>query len=320
MCYSALVRQDLQWLARHYGAEIAWEMFEALYRQRLEDPDIQFARALDVHVMRMQAEQARKCQAYIEAFRTNQARLWEQELFKQRKRLVDAQRKLQTKETKAARNDERIATGKIETLTNKLTTLRSGQLVDTDSRIFPKKYFVPIITSEGSRLVIRPMRYLCRLPGKPSDYDDRFDGTYNARRDNLNGFWSSVYGKSHAIMVIDSFYENVPTHLYEKRELAPGERETNQVLHFNPASGDPMTIACLWSHWTHASEPELYSFAAITDEPPPEVLATGHTRCVISIREENVREWLAPEGVSKERLEGILSERVAPYYEHRVAA
>ena len=41
---------------------------------------------------------------------------------------------------------------------------------------------------------------------------------------------------------------------------------------------------------------------------------------MISIREENVREWLAPEHVTKVRLEGILSERVAPYYEHRVAA
>jgi putative SOS response-associated peptidase YedK len=47
------------------------------------------------------------------------------------------------------------------------------------------------------------------------------------------------------------------------------------VLHFNPNSGVPMTIACVWSHWTHESEPELYSFAAITDDPPPEVLATG---------------------------------------------
>jgi putative SOS response-associated peptidase YedK len=320
MCYSALVRQDLQWLAKRYGAEIAWEMFEELYLKRLEDNDIQFARALDVHVLKMQSPAARKCQSYIEEYRTKQARIWEQELFKQRKRLVDAQRKLQTKETKAARNDERIATDKIETLTSKLTTLRSDQVSSDDSRIFPKKYFVPIITSDAGRLLIRPMRYLCRLPGKPSNYDDRFDGTYNARRDNLNGFWSSVYGKNHAIMVIDSFYENVPRHLYEKRELAPGERESNMVLHFNPNSGEPMTIACLWSHWTHESEPELYSFAAITDDPPPEILATGHTRCVIPIREDNVAEWLAPERVTKERLEGILSDRVTPYYEHRLAA
>jgi putative SOS response-associated peptidase YedK len=121
-------------------------------------------------------------------------------------------------------------------------------------------------------------------------------------------------------MVIDGFFENVPRHLYEKRELAAGERETNVVLHFNPNSGEPMTIACLWAHWTGEGEPELDSFAAITDEPPPEVLATGHTRCVISLKEENVREWLSPAGVSKDRLEQILSDRAAPYYEHRIAA
>ena len=320
MCYSALVRQDLLWLAKRYGAEIAWEMFEELYRRRLDDSDVLTARALDVHVMRMQSSVAQKCQSYIEAYRMKQAPIWEQELFKQRTRLVDAQRKLRAKETKAARNDERIATEKIATLATRLSLLRSDQINSTDSRIFPKKYFVPVITSDAGRLFIRPMRYLCRLPGKPSSYDDRFDGTYNARRDNLNGFWSSVYGKSHAIMLIDSFFENVPRHLYEKRTLAPGERESSVVLHFNPDSGEPMTIACLWSHWTHDSEPELYSFAAITDVPPAEILATGHTRCVIPIREENVREWLAAERVAKERLEQILSDRAAPYYEHRIAA
>jgi putative SOS response-associated peptidase YedK len=320
MCYSALVRQNLLWLARHYGAEVAWEMFEELYRQRAEGADIQVSRALDVHVLQMNDERARRSQAYIEQYRAARSRMWEQELFKQRKRLADAQRKLQTKETKSARNEERIATDKIAALAGKLSSLRSEQLRPDDSRIFPKKYFVPLIVSEGGRRLIRPMRYLCRLPGKPSNYDDRFDGTYNARRDNLGGFWSSLYGKNHGVMVIDSFFENVPRHLYEKRELAPGEKESNLVLHFNPNNGVPMTVACLWSHWTHPSEPELYSFAAITDTPPPEILATGHTRCVIALKEENVAEWLGPDQVSRARLEEILSDRQTPYYEHRIAA
>src|ERR1700732_1789714 len=112
MCYSALVRQNLAWLARHYGAEVAWELFQELFHQRLDDPDIQVARSLDVHVLQMADAQARPSQDYIEQYRTQQARACEQELFKQRKRLVDAQRKLQLKETKAARNDERIATDK----------------------------------------------------------------------------------------------------------------------------------------------------------------------------------------------------------------
>jgi hypothetical protein len=116
-----------------------------------------------VYVLKMQSDQARKCQSYIEEFRASQARLWEQELFKQRKRLADAQRKLQSKETKAARNDERISTDKIETLTAKLTSLRSDQLRSTDSRIFQTKYFVPIVY-----IVVfqpAPIQLLEHLPG-----------------------------------------------------------------------------------------------------------------------------------------------------------
>jgi putative SOS response-associated peptidase YedK len=320
MCYSALVRQNLAWLAKRYGAEIAWELFQELFRRRIDDSDIQFSRALDVHVLQMSDERARASQAHIEQYRANQARIWEQELFKQRKRLVDAQRKLQVKQTRAARNDERIATDKIALLTDKLIGLRSEQSLPDDPRIFPKKYFVPVITSDGDRRVIRPMRYLCRLPGKPPSFDEQFAGCYNARRDNLNGFWSSLYGRSHGVMVIDSFFENVPRHLYEKRALAAGEREQNVVLHFNPDTGVPMAIACVWPHWTSPGQPDLDSFAAITDEPPAEVSATGHTRCVIALKDANVGEWLAPTRTSKERLEEILSDRERPHYEHRIAA
>lgn len=56
----------------------------------------------------------------------------------------------------------------------------------------------------------------------------------NARRDNLNGFWSDVYGTQHGVMVVNSFYENVPLHLFEKRALGEVEKEQNLVLHFNP--------------------------------------------------------------------------------------
>ena len=52
--------------------------------------------------------------------------MWEQELFKQRKRLADAQRKLLTKETKSTRNDERVSTQKIQAPTAKLISLRSA--------------------------------------------------------------------------------------------------------------------------------------------------------------------------------------------------
>ena len=60
--------------------------------------------------------------------------------------------------------------------------------------------------------------------------------------------------------------------------------------------------------------------ADVTDEPPPEIAATGHQRCIISLKEENVREWLAPAGLSRDRLEAILGDKEVPYYEHGVAA
>ena len=70
-------------------------------------------------------------------------------------------------------------------------------------------------------------------------------------------------------------------HVFEKRELTPDEKQMNLVLHFNPQPAAEMLIVCLWSHWTHKTDPDLYSFAAVTDEPPPEVAATGHNRCII---------------------------------------
>jgi putative SOS response-associated peptidase YedK len=58
----------------------------------------------------------------------------------------------------------------------------------------------------------------------------------------------------------------------------------------------------------------------VTDEPPTEIAATGHQRCIISVREENVADWLNPQDVDTARLQQILSDRQAPYYEHRIAA
>ena len=75
-------------------------------------------------------------------------------------------------------------------------------------------------------------------------------------------------------MLATTFFENVSKHKVEGRELAEGEKEENVVLEFKPRGLDTIYVACLWSHWQEGDE-ELDSFAAITDEPPPEVAATG---------------------------------------------
>jgi putative SOS response-associated peptidase YedK len=64
--------------------------------------------------------------------------------------------------------------------------------------------------------------------------------------------------------------------------------------------------------------PEFYTFAAVTDDPPPEVAAVGHDRCIVPIREENIDAWLNPDPMNLSALMAILDER--PYYEHQLVA
>lgn len=121
-------------------------------------------------------------------------------------------------------------------------------------------------------------------------------------------------------MVISGFYENVPEHLYQHRDLAPGEREKNLVLEYDPKPSGDMLVACFWDHWTKPGEWCLDSFAAITDEPTPEVAAMGHQRTIITIQEKYLAEWLSPRTISKEQLERILTDKELPYFVHQIAA
>jgi putative SOS response-associated peptidase YedK len=81
-----------------------------------------------------------------------------------------------------------------------------------------------------------------------------------------------------------------------------------------------MHVACLWSRWSASGESDLLSFAAITDEPPAEVAAAGHDRCIIPIKPENIDAWLKPNPKNLESMYAILDDRDRPYYEHRLAA
>lgn len=63
-----------------------------------------------------------------------------------------------------------------------------------------------------------------------------------------------------------------------------------------------------------------YSFAAITDDPQPEVRDAGHMRCIVLIKPENIEAWLNPNPKNLKGLYDILDDRERPYYEHRLAA
>ena len=81
-------------------------------------------------------------------------------------------------------------------------------------------------------------------------------------------------------------------HRAEGRELQPGEAVQNVILEFRPQARQTMLLACLWSRWTAPGQPDLLSFAAITGEPPAEVAAAGHDRCIMPIKLGHLDAWL----------------------------
>lgn len=319
MCYSAQVEESFQRYVKQFGADIDIHEFVKLYAHRVEGSGARISKAIDANFASPATAEEKSIAEMIEAFDRQELSRLEQELFKQRKRLADAERKLKTSTTKAASENKRIATNKVKWMLKRIADIKRDELEPRDSRIFPGHY-APVMVIEDGRRVIKPMRYQCRPAGKPASYDRRYPGTYNARRDNLEGFWKGQFGHSHGIAIVNAFYENVSRHDLEDRELAPGEEAENVILEFRPQPQQDMLVACLWSHWQSEGEGDLLSFAAITDDPPAEVAAAGHDRCIIPIKPENVDAWLNPDSSNLDALYAILDDRERPYYEHRKAA
>lgn len=319
MCYSAQIRQDYRRFIREVGARIDIDEFVRLYWERQQGSGAKIPRAVDAMFAQPESADERRIAGWIADFDRAEASRLEQLLFMQRKRLADAERSLARKPTKAATESARIARGKIAWALGKLAQLRRRDPADEDARIFPG-WHAPLLACEDGQRVVRPMRYQCRLEGKPAAYDRKFPGTYNARRDSLGRFWKPLFGRRHGILAVEAFFENVPLHRVEQRELAPGEAERNVVLEFRPRPAQAMLVACLWSPWSAPGESGLLSFAAITDEPPPEIAAAGHDRCIVPIDPRNLEAWLNPDARDLAAQQRILDERARPHYAHRLAA
>ena len=319
MCYSAQVREDYQRFIRLYQVNMDFGEYVRLFGDRGQGGKVRIPKAMELAFTHPASDEERQVKSLIDAFNTQEATRLEQDLFKLKKRLADAERVLETKTTKKAQEDQRIATDKIAWTLGKLADLRRTEPKDRDSRIFPG-WYAPVIVMENGKRVVKPMRYQCRPAGKPAFYDTKYPGTYNARRDNLEGFWRDQFGCTHGLMLVNAFYENVARHKAERRELAPGEKEENAVVEFRPVPTQDMLAACLWSRWKGPEGDELLSFAAITDDPPPEIAIAGHDRCIIPIKAANIDAWLTPDPGNLAAQYAILDDRERPYYEYRMAA
>jgi putative SOS response-associated peptidase YedK len=306
ICYSAKIVERWRTYLRETDAVMDLEEFERVYGARRASPGIRIPRAVDRWFDEPTTPAGERIKQLIDEHRAGMVTRLEQDIFTQRKRLADAERKLAQKETRAALESARIAADKVSKALRDLPVYKGTEPTPLDGRIFPF-HSVPIIVRKEGRNVVQLARYHLRQQGKPADIDRKFPGLYNARRDNLTKFWRNEFAHTHALMLVESFYENV-------------ERDgRNAVLHFQPQPADTMLIACLYSQWQAAGE-TLLSFAAITDEPAPEVAAAGHDRLIINIKTENVGAWLTPEGRSPEELQAILSDKQKPYYDNEVLA
>ncbi len=310
MCYSAQIESAYTKFVRQFGAVLDKKAFAKMWlhdegkERRPKTP-----RALDLSFLTSDDPDVAAIAQEIRQWDAEEVAQLETELFRQAKRLADAERKLATKPTKTAENEKRIAGNKIEQIKGRIADLKRSRPEPKDSRMFPG-YYCPVLVSEGGRLVVKPMRYQCRLAGKPAFYDTKFPGTYNARRDSLEKFWAPAFGHTHGLIVAHRFYEHVEIE---------GE---NRILEFVPRTGEQMLIACLWSHWADpkGQVPDLLSFAAVTDDPEPEVAAAGHDRTIINIKPEHVDAWLNPDPANLQALYAIMDDKRHPYYEHRIAA
>ena len=308
MCYSAQLQAAYARYLRETGAEMDMDQFVEIFGARVSDSSIRIPRAVERWFDEPKNDAEARIKKSIDQYRSAEITKLEREVFAQKKRLADAERTLASKPTKAAAESQRIAGNKIELALTRLERIKATQPDPAEARIFPL-HFAPIVMQVGDKRLMRLGRYHCRKPNEVPMVDKQLPGLYNARRDSLGKYWKGLFGVSHAVMLVDSFFENVQL---------DGK---NQVLHFVPRPAGTMLIACLCAEWKGPQGgPPLLSFAAITDEPPPEVAAAGHDRMIISLKPEHLDAWLSPQGRPLEELQSILSDRQAPYYEHEVMA
>lgn len=308
MCYSAQIEASYKAYVRKYGAHINIHEYV-----KIANRDLKKAREawkVPLGVVRAfddgESPGEREVAAAFERGLAAQIREEQTEIDALRRRLEQAESKLAgPKPTKKAADDKRIATNKIKQSERRIADLQRLDLLPSDSRMWPGS-FVPVMIVRDGKREVTPMRYRCRPYYVKETFDADRPNAYNARMDSLEGFWRPLFGRQHAVVLINSFYESV-------------DRDGKATeIQFTPDDGEPMIVACLWSEWGEGDD-RLQSFAIITDEPAPEVKAAGHDRLIVRIRPEDVDAWLNPDPNNLQALYDIFDRRPRPYYEHQFA-
>ncbi len=318
-----MVLQDAKTLGLKFHARVQYDLYENLYDMRGRGEKVSFNRDMDWSFLQDQNNEASRIRELIASWHQDQVVQKEMELFKQKRRLAEAERTLEVRTTKKAQDDQRIASSKVKKLTEELRGHKNIKPErDSHSRIYPFSFTSMLTVNATGERVIMPARYHLRPCGQPESFDGKYNGCYNARRDNLgNPFWKPLFGKKHGILLVQRFYENVsPKEYLKKFDIAKDLKERkNLVLCFDPDQVEYMIIPTIWDQWGDGKE-AFCSTALITDDPPEEVAATGHDRCPIFLKEKNIDGWLNPRDLTLKECYAILADRERPHYSHSVAA
>src|SRR5713101_1030489 len=100
MCYPAQIVEDYRKYVRTFGADMSIRDFAQLYWERVEGSGAKVPKGMDAAFATPETDDERQIKALIDQYDAAQVAKLEQELFKQRTRLADAERTLQTKTTK----------------------------------------------------------------------------------------------------------------------------------------------------------------------------------------------------------------------------
>lgn len=324
MCYSAMVKQRAKFYSLKFGARIQSNAYEELVSRRLAGEKLLINKEMEYQfTQEAETMQDRRIGKLIREWHEKQVPILEAELKKQQERLEKAEESLKKKETKKALEDQRIATNKISKISFDIERHKTEELMsEVEAKIYPHHYFSMLYLNEKNEKCVMPFRYLMRPHDKGESFDREFHGCYNARFDNLTrvAWWKDSLEKRHGVMIVEKFYENVGREDYLKSHKGPKDIELKVKFEicFEPKATEYIVIPTIWDKWQKKGQSPLYSAALITDEPEPEVAATGHDRTPIFLREEMVDEWLFSSGRSTSEVKEILQQRERPYYRHRI--
>lgn len=180
------------------------------------------------------------------------------------------------------------------------------KIPDVDGRLFSHYFTDVVIQEKGERLIV-PMRYRVRPQGSKEEVPAKYN-VFNARIDALEDrqTWIPLFMKKHGLIPFVKFFEWVP-----------GPEGKPKLISFRPKDREMMWAPCLYDEWISKDGTiHFKSFAIITDGPAPEIERMGHDRCPIFLEENQIENWLTPEGRTKKEIYEILGHREKVTYEH----